>query len=206
MKKFNPLKDRESLTTQLLFPTLSWSSMNQFESYDKEKWFRNYVQGIKDAPNEAMRIGIEIGTKLATDPTFMPEVPRPQIYEHEARAVFSGITLRSHMDGWSPKKKELLEYKTTVSQNKWTKESVRQHGQLDFYALLLLLAEKIKPEEISMKLISIPVKETGHFEIVRSDEPIRIIETNRTMTDIVLFGARIKRVFKEMEEYVKNHE
>lgn len=205
MKKFNPLQDREDLITQLLFPVISWSSMNQFESYDKEKWYKNYVLGIKDPPNAAMQAGIEIGEKLATDPTFMPEVPRPEIYEHEARIVFSGITLRGHMDGWSPKIKELLEYKTTTNQNKWTKETVRQHGQLDFYCLLLFLTETIKPEDIYIRLISIPVKETGHFEIVRSNEPIKIIETKRTMQNILNFGVRIKKVYKEMKEYVASY-
>lgn len=205
MKKLNPFKDREDIGTQLLFPVLSWSSMNQFESYDKEKWYRNYVQGIKDAPNEAMKIGIEIGEKLATDPIFMPEVPRPQIYEYEVRTVFSGITLRGHMDGWSPTKNELLEYKTTINQIRWTKETVAQHGQLDFYCLLLFLTEKIKPEEISIRLVSIPVIEKGNFEIVRSNEPIQIIETKRTMANILNFGVRIKKVYKEMSRYVDNH-
>lgn len=204
MKKFNPLKDRVDLTTQLLFPTLSWSSFSAFRDYDKEEWYTRYVLGIKGPINPAMQAGIEIGERLATDPTYLPEVPRPEIYEHTIKVKFGKIMLTGHLDGWSPSSKTLLEYKTTQNKTKWTVESVKKHQQLDFYCLLLLLHDDIRPEEITMSLTAIPVTMSGDFKVERSSDPIQTIPTTRTMMDILNFGVELRKVYKEMELFVKS--
>jgi hypothetical protein len=202
--KNNPFKDRD-LTKQLLFTTISWSSMNAFESYDKEDWYKQYVLGERGDINPAMLAGIVIGERLATDPKYLPEVPRPQIYEYNVSDKFSKINITGHMDGWSYAKKELLEYKTTSSETRWTQKKVDDWGQLTFYCLLLYLKHDVRPETLKIKLVSIPVKMGGDFDVSRSKAPIKIFETNRTMIDILNFMVRIKQVHKEMREYVDNY-
>lgn len=201
MKK-SPFESRD-LNKQLRFPVLSWSSMNAFESYNKDIWYEQYVLGNKSKPNAHMLAGITIGHKLVEDPAFLSEVPRPEIYEYEESVLFEEIQLVGHMDGWSPKTKKLLEYKTTVREDKWTQSMVDSWGQITFYCFLHWLKSKINPKDISIKLVSIPVKESGHFDVtLDTSKKFRIIETKRTMNDLLTFGIRIKRVHKEMREYV----
>lgn len=219
----NPFQDRD-LHTILLFPALSWSSYNQFVNYDKEEWYRKYVLGNRTIPNPSMEAGRIIGERLAMDPTYLPEVPRPKEYEVELRADFpyhdyNGLVrvkhvmkLVGHLDGLSLKKTggkskcKLLEYKTSLSDKTWTASSVAKHEQLDFYCLLLYLNYKIKPEELDISLVYIPVKQLGSFEIVRSEEPIRIINTQRTLSRILLFAAKLKKVHVEMRAYIDQQE
>jgi hypothetical protein len=203
MQTKNPFKNRD-LTKQLLFPTLSWSSMNQFESYDKDEWYDRYVLGNRGEVNEAMKAGIDIGERLTVDPKYLPEVPRPQLYEHVINARFAKINLTGHLDGWSFAKKEILEYKTTANKKRWTKKTVDEWGQLDFYAMLVYLKHKIQPQDLHIKLIAIPVVAQKGGKVVRSKEPVQIFETNRTMVDIIAFMLRVKRVYGEMLEYVDN--
>lgn len=200
MKK-SPFENRD-LGIALSWPTLSWSSMNAFESYDKEKWYNQFVLGIRSPMNPAMKAGIVIGERLATDPNYLPEVHRPEIYEYSLMAKFGSINLIGHMDGWSPKTKSLLEYKTTQNKDKWNQKSVDAHGQLDFYCMLLWLNHKIRPEDVKIRLISIPVEMDGSFEVTRSSDPIAVFPTKRTMVDLLRFGARIKKTYKEMQQYV----
>lgn len=206
MKKSNPFKERIDLTTQLKFPTLSWSSMNVFESYDKEEWYQRYYLGKKGEINPAMAAGICIGERLAIDPTYLPEVPKYPIYEHSITVKFGNITLTCHIDGYDPDVPEIGEYKTTQNKKRWTKESVKDWGQLSFYSLCLFLHDDINPRDLKMSLTSIPVIMNGDFKVERSNDPIQIIPTSRTMLEILQFGVRIKKVYKEMELFIKNHE
>lgn len=201
MKK-HPFETRD-LLKQLTFPTLSWSSMNAFESYDKDVWFSQYVKGKRSKPNSAMQAGIDIGHRLIEDPSFLPEVPRPEIFELELQATVEDVFLRGHLDGWSPKEKHLIEYKTNSS-NSWTHDRVNKHGQIDFYCLLLWLNYKINPKDIYIRLVSIPVKDIiGKYpkQLDTKRNP-QVFETRRTMRDILKFIQRIVNVHRQMREYV----
>lgn len=205
MKKFNPLKDRVDLTTQLRFPTLSWSSLSAFRDYDKEEWYQRYVLGVKGEINPAMQAGIEIGERWAMDPTFLPNVERPEVFEYDfegKKVKFNGINLVGHVDGLSLiKKKKLQELKTAQSDKKWTKETVRKWGQIDFYCLLLWLTKKIKPEDLEIELIYVPVVMNGDFKVEQCGEAV-VIPTVRTTHDVLLFGVEIQKIYKEMLGFV----
>src|SRR3990167_4672898 len=152
MKKPKEFVNRD-LNTQLKFPVISWSSMNQF-SYSKDDWYSQYVLGIRSEINPAMAAGIAIGERWASDTTFLSEVERPEIFEQNYSAVIGDIKITGHIDGLHlKKKKKLQELKTTVSKTKWTKDSVRSWGQLTMYTLFLYLHERIKPEDLEMELI-----------------------------------------------------
>lgn len=209
--KQSPFQNRD-LTKKLLFPVLSWSSYSAWHYIDRhttkeqahEKWYERYVLGIPMPETPAILAGKIIGERLATDPTYLPEVPRPEIYEYEVlKQKFSGITLTGHMDGWSPATMTLEEYKTSQSGTYWNQVSVDTHGQLTFYALLHMLESKIAPEQIRMRLTYIPVVMRGDFTVERSKEPVQTFETKRTMLDVLRFGAELKKTYKEMELFVK---
>ena len=202
MKTNNPFKDRD-LSETLRWPALSWSSYNSFVNYDKEDWYKQYVLGEKLPPNPAMLAGQIIGERLATDRTYLPEVPRPTWYEVELKAKLGNINLVGHLDGLS--KGRLLEYKTSSSSVRWTKASVAKHGQITFYCLLLWLTKRISPESLKIDLVYIPVSMDLDFEVKRNNEPIQIIPTKRSMSDILRFGAELSKVYKEMQDYIKNH-
>lgn len=206
--------DRD-LHTELAWPTLSASSLNAFtfSSRDKspeqakEEWYKSYVLGHRlDETTEPGQIiaGKKIGEVLASDPNYLPEVPRPEIYEFTVPKIkFNNIYLTGHMDGFSLSINDLLEYKTSQSKTYWNQKSVDENKQLSFYCLLLLHKFKIRPEDVKIRLVYIPVKETGTFEVVRSDDPIKIFTTSRTTLDIIKFGVYVQKVYREMEDYVK---
>lgn len=183
---------------------LSWSALSSF-TYDPEQWFNNYVLGKKDPPNKEMIFGKLIGEKLASDPTYLPEVPRLDKYEHELRVMFMGTPLVGYMDNYCTKtKKKMHEFKT--GKKAWDAKRVREHGQLDMYLLMHYITEKIPPEEMDVSLVWLPTRETGAFEI-EFVEPFapKIFKAKRTMQDLLTFGARINETVKEMKKYCQEH-
>jgi hypothetical protein len=70
------------------------------------------------------------------------------------------------------------------------------------------LTHKVKPEEVEVTLVWMPTEFNEDFSIKfiePIEETIRIFKTKRTMTDILKFAARVKRVYNEMVEFSTNH-
>lgn len=190
------------LHTQLAWPTLSWSMVSSFE-YNPDQWYETYVKGVRSKPNSAMQAGIDIGERWAMDPTFLPTVERPEIFEKNLSAVLGNIKITGHIDGLHlTKKNKLQELKTTTSKTKWNDKSVREWGQITFYCLLLYIHYKIKPEDLEIELIYVPCSEDGNFDIKQSAPPV-IIPTTRTMIDVVKFGVYLRQVHEKMSAYIK---
>ncbi len=202
MKKKNPFENRD-LTTQLLFPTISWSSLNSFTEYDKDLWYESYVLGNKQPPNKVMTIGIEVGERITQDPTFLKTLERPEIFEQELQATFDGITLRGHIDGYTHGRR-IDEYKTSSNKDRWTQKKVDSWGQLTMYCLLVWLKFKIPPESLSLRLYAIPITEHPDFSYT-AGEP-QCFHTKRTMLDLVRFGKFIKDTHAQMTLFVKQKE
>lgn len=182
------------------FKPLSWSAMSSF-MYDKEQWARKYVDGIIDPPNAQMGFGNVVGQKLASDPTFLPAVPRYAQFEKKLEGKIGEIELIAFLDSFDPETKAFFEYKTSSNKTKWTQKSAEAHGQLDFYFLLLWLNYQIPPEKVRCSLHYIPVHETGDFQMEISKESIKFFEVCKTTKDILKFGAEIKKIYKEMITY-----
>ena len=183
---------------------LSWSAISSFE-YNKKEWYNKYVLGHRQRETPEMAFGKVIGERLASDPEFLPEVPRLAKFEHAFNVMFAGIPLVGYADTFcTSTKRKLYEYKTGVKP--WTKKRADEHGQIDMYALLHYITEKIPPEDVEFKLVWLPTKrvETGDFKVIVSLVlPVvpQIFTTKRTMLDIIAMGARIKRTYKEMILY-----
>ena len=186
----------------------SWSQITSFD-YSPEQWFKRYFMADEEfIETEEMRFGKIIGERLASDPKFLPEVPRLSKFEHPFNVMFGKIPLVGYADSFCDKtNKKLYEYKTGVK--KWDQKRADEHGQIDMYLLMNYITNKIRPEEMQVKLVWLPTKrkEDGDFKVtidfVDGMKP-QIFSTKRTMQDILNFGARLNRVHKEMEDYAKS--
>ena len=183
---------------------LSWSAISSF-AYDPEQWFEKYVMGKVEKPNKEMIFGKMVGEKLASDPTYLPEVPRLGTYEKELRVMFNKIPLIGFLDNSDEiEKLDHQEFKT--GKKPWTQKRANEHGQITLYSMLRYITDKIPPEEQHWNLIWLPTCETGAFEIefVPDMKPV-IFTTKRTMADLLKFGAYIMKTTDEMRKYCANH-
>ncbi len=180
---------------------LSWSAISSFQ-YDKDQWYRKYILGERQSENAAMTFGKLVGERLAKDPTYLPNVPRGDIYEYELRSSIKKIEMLGFIDSYSPDKKLLLEFKTGKA---WDQEKAQNHGQLRMYALMLYLKEKIKPEDLTIKLVSMETEARGDFSMtfVKNMKPL-IFDVKLTTKDVLMFGAEIIKITKQMEEYANS--
>jgi len=185
---------------------LSWSAISSFE-YDPEQWYKRYVLNEKDEASKEMLFGKEIGKKLETDNLYLPMIPRHAQMEQEFKVVFNGIPLVGYADSFcSLSKKKLAEFKT--GKKAWDQKRVDEHGQIDMYLLMNYITNQVWPEDVEVCLVWMPTQDNGDFTISfvePIESNIKIFKTKRTMTQLLAFGARIKRVYKEMEDYCQNH-
>ena len=183
---------------------LSWSQLSSFR-YRPSAWYARYVLGEESPTSKEMLFGKEIGERLASDPTYLPEVPRLPIFEHELKFEFNGLSMIGYIDAWCPETKRLYEYKTSRNKKAWTQQTVNDHGQLRMYAMGLYLTEKIKPEDIYFSLYWIPTHIVeGEVALV---EPVEIssFKTKITTADILRFGQEILDTRKAMMDYYENY-
>lgn len=200
------------------FPVISWSSYSSFISpypNAKENWYQTYVKGKKNHSRE-LTFGKAVADSMLTPKPLAPFTrlgvkPDGTMDEHEFDEMFGKIRIVGSQDTFGRstnikvRKHECGEYKT--GRLVWTQKRANEHGQLKMYALLHWLKNKIKPEDCIWWLEWCPTYETGDFKI----DFVRPIKIHRfyvkiTMLDILKFGSEVKKVHKEMTEYVKNHE
>lgn len=191
---------------------LSWSAISSFE-YDKEQWYRKYVLGKPDPENEEMIFGKQFALSCESRRPLCP-VRLLSKMEHKFEVVFAGIKLVGYADTFDDVTfRSLGEYKTGVKE--WDQRRVDEHGQITLYALFNYVTNKVRPEDVDFFLQWIPTRkvnqENGDFsgsdyriEFV-DPKDVRTFHTKRTMEDIVKFGARIRKIYKEMEAYAKDH-
>jgi hypothetical protein len=156
-----------------------------------------------------MLFGNVVGDRLADDPTFVPEIPRLETFEYTLNHTFERIPLIAHLDNYSTG--VLHEFKT--GKKPWTQNLVDNHRQLDFYATMLWLADKIPTQTLEIRLYwlktedSVEVSEYGHEVTVKLTEPCipRVFETTRAMIDVIRLLGDIKKAHKDMHTYALAH-
>jgi hypothetical protein len=183
---------------------MSWSQIASWE-YDKEQWYSKYILGEEQSTNAQMLFGNVIGQKLASDPSFLPQVLRYKVFEKEFNAKLSDFVITGYLDSYCPDTYNFYEYKTSSNPNKWTQKSVNSHGQLVFYKALIYLCEKIRPENIKCKLFYIPVNQSGGFEMeLTKNAKIQSFDFDNTTTiEVLKFLNYIKKTRKQMESYAQ---
>jgi len=186
---------------------LSWSAISSW-NYSKEDWAKKYIDGEVPKSSKEMDWGKKIGKLLETDPTYLPQVPRHSKMEHKFSVNLSGIPLVGYADSFCDKShNKLLEFKT--GKKAWDQKRTDEHGQITMYCLMNYITNKIKPEDMDIALVWLPTQDNGDFSISfvePIEDHIQIFKTKRTMQDILLFASEIKKIYKQMEEYVKNYE
>lgn len=183
---------------------LSWSAISSFE-YDKEQWYRKYVLGQEDPASKEMLFGSKVGRDIAEARVHMPHIKRYPVFEYELKFMFGKIPMIGYLDGWDAIHLDLGEYKT--GKKPWTQKRADEHGQFDTYGLGLWIQDKVRPEDVTFNLHWMPTQDNGDFSISFIDPTVcHNFVTYRSMGDILEFGARINRVYKEMDQYCKHHE
>ena len=184
---------------------VSWSMLSAWE-YDPEDWYRRYVLGIKST-SAAMEFGNYVDKRLQEDPKYLPHVPRYHIMQHKMEAKLGKINLVGVADGYDPMPPpDLADYKTGMKI--WDQKRADEHGQFDFYLLLLWLTEQIRPEEVNIFVHWLPTRESGGFKIElvsEKEDGLLTFPTSRNMQQILAFGGRIQKAHKAMQAYAKAH-
>ncbi len=176
----------------------SWSAHNSF-AWNKDQWFSSYILGERGEASAAMLYGNIVGESIGTDKP-LSNVPRQSHMEYKVETKLGNIPLIGFFDSYDPEKKLLEEYKTSANDKRWTKETVNAHGQLTYYAMLLYLAEGVKPEELTIRLHWIPVKEGSDFSLATLD-CFFTFPTKRTTKDVFRMMVEIKKRRAEMEAF-----
>lgn len=199
---------------------LSWSAISSFK-WNKDTWYRKYV--LKELPEitPELEFGSYIDKKLQDDPTFLPNVVRYSVLQHEMTGTFNKIPLLGYADTFQPPvsgakiflKNDKLEvtdpvhipcairdYKT--GRKPWDQKRADETGQLTMYLFMLYLRDKIQPEDVECYIDWLPTRiEEG--KIVFRDDPVEVFtfKTSRTMQDVLEFGQLIKDTWDEMQAY-----
>lgn len=185
---------------------LSWSSINSYLRSPKD-WYSQYIEGVKFHATKKMLFGNVIGQKLSSDPTFLPEVKRYNIFEKELTALIEledkKIKLIGYLDSMDMDTKAFYEYKTSSSTTRWTQETAENTGQILFYMLLLWINYGIIPEDISCHLFYIPVRQKENFDMELSGEEVQCFEVKHTSEEVVKFGKYIEKMHDRMIKYVE---
>lgn len=183
---------------------LSYSQLASF-AYNPEEWYINYVQGKRGAANAAMLFGTKVGDSIGTPESLVPSLVPPGVKEFELHAEVNGIPIIGYADHYCPDTKVLHENKTSDKLDRWTQKKVDEHKQLDMYALMLLLRDKVKPEEVHMQLNFIPVTQGGDFVYRLPEKPYYIpFYTKRTTLQVLKFVQEIEDTLVKMEAYMKS--
>lgn len=181
----------------------SFSFFSSWE-YNKDEWYDNYILGKRKESNAQMEFGTLVGDSIGTPESLVPTLVPPGVKEYELRAKVGDVYLVGYCDHYDPITKTLNENKTTVKKDKWTQQSVDEHKQLDMYALLLMLQDKVHPKELTIYLNYIPVELKGvGYKLPKPPTYVQI-ETKRTALQVAQYAQYIKDTVKLMEQYVNN--
>jgi len=201
MPKLPPIKSKKEFLARFEERPLSWSQLSSFE-YDPEQWYSSYMLGQRDPATPAMEFGNLIGDAIGTEDTPVPHLTPPGVKESRLTGHLDDILMVGYADHYCTKTTWLEENKTSVNHSRWTQKKADDHGQLTMDALMLFLRDKVKPEDITMRLNFIK-GDVGQDFIYRLAEPdpLVVFKTSRTTKDIVEFSAWIIETVDKMYEY-----
>lgn len=126
-------------------------------------------------------------------------IEEPKELEKKIMVDFYGIPLYGILDGYNPG--EIKEYKT--GKNGWTQARVDKDEQLTFYAIMVSISEKLKPEDIKIELTWLETYDDIDGEIHLTGKH-KSFQTRRTQSDIIRIYPKIKKVWIGIEELVNS--
>lgn len=90
------------------------------------------------------------------------------------------------------------EYKTSV--RKWTQKMADESAQITFYATVIWLAKKIKPEDIKIRLINVPLEYQEDGSLAPTGEDPIVLPTKRTLVDVIRMTNRARNAWSGIKE------
>ena len=187
-------------------PYLSWSQMSLWNR-SPEEYKRVYIYGGERFCNGAMELGRKVAEGLENNGViddddiarlaiFMPQSPSK---EYEIKVEFQGIPLYGILDGFNPKCKRKI-VRDNKTGTKYTQGTADKLGQLTFYAILVLAKYGELPYKIYIDWARTEKDKYGKFRLTGD---IKTFETKRTMQDVLLFYAKMKRTWQEIQQMSK---
>lgn len=195
-------------------PSCLTSWFDEFgKDHGHKKWAEHYLLGKKvildDLSEARMAYGTAIHERIATDPAFLPSVPRYDSFEDTINVSYGSIPLTGKVDTLRVDLTAFADYKTTQSKTYWTQAAANKHIQFLFYFLLLYLKYDIQPSEVTCKVVVIHIDEeqTGDFKTIRklSNRDCEIFTVKHSMLDIINFLILLKDTHKSMCDFAKQY-
>jgi hypothetical protein len=183
--------------------SMSYSQISSF-LWNKEQWYETYVDPAIFQTSPELEFGSSVDLKLQRDPKFLPQIERLELMQHKMRVVFDGISLVGIPDNLSIKRRLLQDFKT--GRNPWTHDLAKKTGQLKIYLLLLYITEKIDPSEFTCSIIWLPTYKTEE-DVVNFVKPFAVqkFDVQHTLGEVLSYWKEVKKIRKQMEEYVDKH-
>lgn len=191
---------------------LSWSGISSFE-WNPMQWYQKYVLKQEQPMTPELILGKEVDERIQKDPTYLPQVPRYPIMQHEMRTKWRDIPLLGFSDQYRPERSEgpyddfftplgIRDLKT--GRKPWDQKRADETGQLTMYLFMLYLKDKkidVENAELYIDWLPTHIKD-GKLSLV---EPVVVhtFETHRTMQQVLEFAQRIERTWKAMEVFAQ---
>lgn len=195
---------------------LSYSSLNSWQ-WDKDhgtdRWAKHYLEDIDECSPE-----LEFGKKFAEsieDGTCQVKELMKSLQERKEypfKCKFGDIELVGFADAINDINFRIINEVKTGAQE-WDQKRVDSHSQLTMYALMNYIINKINPIETSFILFWVPTQrielengDFGGFDYkIEFKKPIEVkwFRTERTIKDIMAYGAYIQKTYKEILAFVE---
>lgn len=182
----------------------SWSQHSSF-SYSPEQWYSRYILGEATPETPSLKFGKALSESVEWGTPMAPCLIYKSV-EHKLEGELDGLKLVGYMDSYDPDELKMCELKT--GEKKWTADRVDKHQQLDFYAMILYMSHKVRPEDLHITLQWMPTGTRSDFTFgfildKEGKAQIHSFETRRTMLQILKMCADIKKTRSDMEAYIK---
>ncbi len=177
---------------------LSWTQLNLIEK-SLFQYVKYYILGDEFPQTPEIIFGKKIAKAIELDDEddvdflkikhLLPVFPKK---EFELTANICDIPIYGKLDGFD--EKNLIIYEVKTGKNEWDYERVKNHGQLDFYSLLVFLNYNQLPS--SVQLFWIPTERVNNDEIKIIGDVYKF-EIKKDMSDLLKIGIRIKNAWEK---------
>lgn len=191
---------------------LSWSAISSFE-WNKAQWYRKYV--LKELPEVTpeLEFGKMIDQRVQDDPTFLPELPRYIVSQHEMRIKFNNIPLVGFADQYEVKTRygneghmpRVFIRDVKTGRKPWGQKRADETGQLTMYLFMLYLMDKnidVGNSELYIDWLPTHIHESK-IDFLTFPPQVHTFKTKRTMRELLAFGQRIKDTWSAMEKFAQ---
>lgn len=199
-----------------------WSEYSLWKR-SKRDWYKQYGIGAgrgSGPESPELRFGKEFAEELEKGINrfgiVLPEHPEYHIATKIKKQAIAGT-----LDGWSPSRRLLTEFKTGAQP--WTQTRVDKHGQLDWYAYMLYMSEALSPNMLHIELTWFPTEKYNIRQVVKhlpngepyisTDYDIRFKEgvkpmpfqTRRSLQQVLVFMDDVLKTRDAMEQYIRDN-